>query len=257
MSDWKDDVIEQISIALYLLESGLETAERLSMIITDNAVEFTLKAYVETEQRGVGSGKLISKKDWEQKKSRFPELVDFVLNLENTTADKTKILEYHDLRNGLYHDRKTLSIKPKKILAYIEQCKIILYDFAKFSLSDAGWQGNVNDIKIQIERKTAKSKKPLIRYDCSSKLPKFNTAENLNDTDAVMIDIDCYTVTEGDAPTIQQLESILTMSRHPIDQATINKRISHLRGKKLMRKDVLKLDPDGYKNLQEKFFIDS
>ena len=81
MSGWKDDVVEQLAISQFLLQSKAETAERLSMIIVDNAVEYLLKAYVEVEINGVGSGagKVVRRQDWENNiRPSFDKLLDLI-----------------------------------------------------------------------------------------------------------------------------------------------------------------------------------
>jgi hypothetical protein len=260
MSGWKEDIIEQLAISQYILQSKVDTAERLSMIIVDNAVEFLLKAYVEVEINGIGSesGKIIKRKDWETNiRPSFDKLLNFVLKLKTNNADETKILEYHRIRNNLYHTGLPMSVKENKINAYVKQCQILLSDLIGITLSESGWQSQIKQIDKEIREKRGKINKPLVRYDCTQTLPKFIIHEKINDTDAVMFAIDCFTSTEGNPPTLKELERILTMSKHRLDQKTIGKNLSHLRKRKLIDKDNHYLEPEGNEDLSKRFFIDS
>lgn len=151
MSNWKDDIVEQISISQYLLDSKVETAERLSMIIVDNTAEYILKAYVELEKRLVG--KQIKKKDWEEKKRFFESLIDYVYSIATINADKQKILEYHDIRNNLYHQGLPLSVKPSKILSYVVECKTLLNDLVGFKMSENSWKMKEKEVRKEFEKK--------------------------------------------------------------------------------------------------------
>ena len=259
MSGWKDDIIEQIAVSQYLLQSKVETAERLSMIIVDNAVEYLLKAYVEVEINGVGSGanKVVRRRNWEDDiRSSFDKLLDFVFSIKSCSGDKVKILEYHRIRNSLYHTGLPISVKEKKINAYVIQCQILLSDLIGFTLSESGWKSRIKLIDKEIREKQGKINKPLVKYDCTGDLPKFVTDESIKDTDAVMLSIDCFTSTEGDEPTLEQLERILTKSRHRLDQRTISKNLTHLRKRRLLNKTTNYLEPEGNEEIKKKFFID-
>ncbi|MHB9159863.1 MAG: hypothetical protein ACYC6W_03160 [Nitrosotalea sp.] len=228
------------------------------MIIVDNAVEYVLKAYVEIELNGVGSGtgKVIKRTDWEEKKQSFDKLLEFVLSIKKCNVDEKKILEYHRVRNSLYHTGLPLSVKGSKIDAYVQQCKLLLSDLIGFSLSETGWKSRINLIDTEMKKQQGKISKPLIRYDCSGSLPKFLTDGSIKDTDAVMLAIDCFTSTEGKEPTLEQLESILTMSRHRLDQKTISKNMAHLRKRKLIDKKRYYLQSEGTDAIKKNFFID-
>lgn len=254
MSNWKDDVVEQICISHVLLTSKIETAERLAMIIVDNAVEYTLKAYVELEIRSVG--KKIKKKDWEETKKYFESLVNYVYSIVNITADKSKILEYHDLRNHLYHEGIPLSVKPSKIEAYIQQYRILLKDLVGIQLTSGTWERKTKEVENRLIKKVTAYGKILIKYNNESDLPKFISNDDVKDTDALMLALDCHVVSKGIAPSIDELENILARSRHRLDTKTICKRLSYLRDKKLVYKDTDILQPEANRKLRDKFLID-
>lgn len=71
-----------------------------------------------------------------------------------------------------------------------------------------------------------------------------------------MLALDCHVVSKGTGPTIPELETLLTRSRHRLDEETICKRLSYLRDKKLVYKDANILQPEVNKILHKKFLID-
>lgn len=106
MPIWLDDLVEQIATSMVLAESGTETGGRLAFIIVDNAVEFLLKAYVESETQLVGHNRVISKQDWERKKESFPQVLQFVYSQFTISVPESDIVSWHNVRNKLYHEGK-------------------------------------------------------------------------------------------------------------------------------------------------------
>ena len=83
MQTWLEDVIEQICIARILRDSKTISSHRLAMILVDNAIEFLIKVHGEN----IIPSKVLSRKDWEEKKRHFEDLVSLVIS-------KTKVLTY-------------------------------------------------------------------------------------------------------------------------------------------------------------------
>ena len=255
MAIWLDDLLEQIATSMALADSGNPTGKRLAFIIVDNAVEYLMKAYVENETQLIGSGKAIKKTDWDDLKENFKRLIAFVFKqFPSTTASQTDIQSYHDVRNSLYHEAKPISVEAKEVSKYIEQFKTLLNDLQKFKMSDDQWHKKAYDVSRMIARKEAQTK-IVIKYSIENGLARFRTDAPLKDTEALMHGLHTFANYMGLEPTITDLERLLVMSGHPIEQSVIMKRLNHLKSTRMILKSKLLLDPKGLKKLKEKFVI--
>jgi len=259
MTIWLDDLLDQISTAIVLAESGTETGKRLSFIIVDNAVEYLMKAYVESEARlvGQGMGKKIAKSDWEKKKRNFEDVLDFVYVEFKINASKTDILSYHNVRNKLYHDGLPISVNLRTIYRYMDQLKLLLKDLHDFEMTNDQWIKAAHDISKLIVGEEAKSSRNVIKYINQNGLIRFETDLSLADTVAISHAINAFSNNNGTEPSVEDIEIILAMSGHPLEGSVIRKRLDHLRssGKLLLTKRLLK--PSSVNDLKKKFVIHS
>lgn len=254
MAIWLDDLLEQIATSMALADSETETGKRLSFIIVDNAVEFLMKAHVESEAQMVGFGKKISKPDWENKKKYFEQVLDFVYSNFTITASKTDILSYHDVRNKLYHEGKPLSVSPKTISTYIDQLKILLNDLHKFKMSDDQWRKRAYDVSQMIAQKEAQTK-IIITYSNNNGQTRFKTDDIMMDTEAILHAIHAYSHYFGTGPSLDEIEAILARSSHALENSVISKRLHNLKKGRLILKSKTLLDPKAVDKLRKKFAI--
>ncbi len=256
MAIWLDDLLEQIAAAIALADSGTETGKRLSFIIVDNAVEFLMKAYVESESQLVGFGKKISKPDWENKKKYFEQVLDVVFSNFTITASKIDILSYHDVRNKLYHEGKPLSVSPKIIPKYIGELKTLLNDLHKFKMSDDQWRKRAYDVSQMIAQKEAQTK-TVITYSNEAGQTRFKTDVTMKDTEAIMHAIHAFSHYFGTGPSLDEIEAILTRSGQATEKSVICKRLDHLKSSKMILKSKILLDPKAVEKLRKKYAINA
>lgn len=255
MAIWLDDLLEQIATSMVLADSGTETGKRLSFIIVDNAVEFLMKAYVESEAQLVGSGKAISKQDWDNRKQSFFKVLDFVFNqFPSITASKTDILSFHNVRNDLYHEGKPLSVGANTVSKYVEQLKTLLYDLHKFKMSDDQWRKMAYDVSKKIAQKEAQTR-IVITYSNENGQTRFDTDAYLKDTEAIIHALNTFSSYFGTEPSLEDIESILARSCHATEKKVITKRLDYLKKSGMILKSKRMPDPKAIKNLKEKFAI--
>lgn len=255
MAIWLDDLVEQIATSMVLTECGTETGKRLAFIIVDNAVEFLMKAFVESEARIVGHGKPISKKDWENKKHYFEQVLDVVYGHFTITASRTDILAYHDVRNDLYHQGKPLSANSTAISSYTTLLKIMLKDLHGFDMKSDDWIKRALLVSKKIAHEETISSKKVIKYVNQNGLLRFETDLDLKDTLAICHAIYEYSIHNGREPNIDDIELILAMSGHPLERNVIQKRISHLRNNGKLIKTKRMLTSNAVRELKKSFAI--
>ena len=256
MAIWLDDLLEQVATATVLADSKTETGKRLAFIIVDNAVEFLMKGYVESESQLVGFGRPITRADWENKKKYFEQVLDVVFGNFTVTASRTDILSYHDVRNKLYHEGKPLSVSPNTISKYINQLLTLLNDLHHYRLTDDQWRKKAYDVSQMIAQKEAQTK-TVITYSNVNGQTRFKTDVTMMDTEAIMHAIHAYSHYFGSGPSLDEIELILNRSSQAIEKSVINKRLDHLKSKKMLLKSKLLLDPKAVEKLRKKYAINT
>jgi hypothetical protein len=123
---WTSGPREVLEHGLDLLATGTDASRRLALISIDNAVELMVRTYLSLPKRV--SKLSISRKDFEELASSFPNLLD---GLERHCPAKLDgvnlgVIEwYHRLRNDLYHQAGSLSISQDKVEIYSELAKAL------------------------------------------------------------------------------------------------------------------------------------
>jgi hypothetical protein len=125
---WAAGPRELLDHAFTHLTDGKAFDFRIAMISIDNAVELTIKTYLNlpTRIRGVEGP---SRKRVEEASSSFPALLDL---LEEYAGNKLSGIElgdievYHRLRNTLYHDGNGVTVDPEYVDSYLQIAKILL-----------------------------------------------------------------------------------------------------------------------------------
>jgi hypothetical protein len=124
------------------------------MILVDNAVEFIIKVHGE----GLFYKKQLSltKKDWEDVKPVFATLVKTVLPRTSASSFQQDIIDYHNIRNALYHSTNPLSVEPKKINDYMDiACKLLETIFG-FQKSEEEWKKTTEGIQSTLLPKSGR-----------------------------------------------------------------------------------------------------
>jgi len=238
MPIWLEDVIEQVCIADILKDSKTTSGRRLSMILVDNAVEFMVKVHGE---RLVHNKQLLNKKDWEERKRFFGKLVSAVLPETKAASYQQEILEYHGIRNDLYHGTNPLSVEPRKIDCYLDIARKILQLIFDFTLTEGEWKQRTEGIQQTLLPKT-EAKGLVSFFDTDDGLAKMQTGSKLKDTDAILLMIYGLQLKTGKAPKdTEELEKCLNYSGHPIRRERLTVNISHLRGANRINKGELTL----------------
>jgi hypothetical protein len=207
------------------------------MILVDNVVEFVIKVHGES----IIPSKLLSRKEWEEKKRHFEELVCQVIPRTKAASYQQEILDYHKIRNDLYHGTTPLSVEPDKISRYMEiTCRILEYVF-DLSMTEEEWKGRTEGIQAillpRIERKG------LVNFSLTEDgFAKMQTELKLKDTEAILLMIYGFTLKTGNAPeNTKQLGKCLNYSGHPIKLERLRVNIAHLRSANKISKDELAL----------------
>lgn len=252
MEIWLEDIIEQICTANILVEGKTSSGKRLAMIIVDNAVEFSLKAYVESYRRLVG--KEIKRKDWEQTKRNFEEVLNFVdaqLAQSGTSINKNEILHNHDMRNDLYHGAKPFSVEPKVILRYIKTAKDLLKNLFGLEMSKEKWDEHTKSIKNAILGEEILRIKKIEFNKTEEGIVRMKAEKRMGERTVVCLVIDGFISKIGRPSNLDELETSLNLSDQGIKRDRLNSRISELRKRKLIEKKELRLTSKGRKWLKE------
>jgi hypothetical protein len=245
-----DDIIEQICISTVLMESTTLSGKRLSMIVIDNAVEFMLKAYGDTQL----IGKVVKKEEWEKKKEGFKQLLDFVFLHAKVTVNAQDVLDYHNLRNGLYHEALPYSVEPAKLKDYIGKAQTLVEELFGKKLTDKEWKHRIETARLGV---TAKQKAKLIEFDkVDDNHIKIVAEVPLKDIDAICLAIHGFDVVLGRTPTLDELEASLGFSGQSIrPRDKLTNQIAQLRARGILNKGEYSLSSGARNKLTKKFFI--
>ena len=247
-----DDIIEQICISSVLMESTTLSGKRLSMIVIDNAVEFMLKAYGDTQLVGKG---VIGKQDWEKKKGIFKQLLDFVFLHMKSSVNPQDVLDYHNLRNGLYHEALPYSVETPKLKDYIGKAQTLLGELFGRTFTDREWKHRIEKARLGL---AAKRKAKLVEFAKvdENHVKILTEALPLKDVDAICLTIHGYDVELGRTPTLDELETSLGFSGQSIrPRGKLTNQIGQLRERGVLNKGEYSLSTGARNKLTQKFFI--
>lgn len=250
---WLEDVIEQLCIARILRDSKTISGRRLSMILIDNAVEFMIKVHGESlfHKKQLS----LSKKDWEETKPVFSSLVNSVLPRTRASSFQQEIIDYHNMRNALYHGTNPLSVEPKKINDYMDiACKLLdlIFGFAK---SEDEWKKTTENMQAILLPKGEKIELVSFSNERDGTV-RMRTSKTPTDTDAILLMIYGITQETGKPPeNNEQLEKCLNRSGHSIESKRLRVNISHLRAQKKIEKGKLALKSKGRDYVKERYSV--
>jgi hypothetical protein len=251
MPIWLEDVIEQICIARILRDGKTTSGRRLSMILVDNAVEFMIKVHGES----IIAGKILSRKEWEEKKRRFEDLVGLVIPRTKAISYQQQIIDYHKIRNDLYHGTNPLSVEPDKINNYMDiACKILERIF-NYTMIEKEWKQRTEGIQQSLLSKT--ETKGLVNFsNTDDGLAKMQTDLKLKDTEAILLMIYGFMLKTGNAPKdLTQLGKCLNYSGHQIKLELLRVKISQLRSANKINKSELTLTASTRNYIKTKYSV--
>lgn len=261
-----EDVKNQLSIATIMMESPVGTANKLSFIIIDNAVEYMLKVFVD-KNKLAAKGKRVGKKqipaaDWADIKSNFWELIWFVESkskLNKTMAQS--IFDYHDeIRNELYHEAKPQTAYHDDIKKYLRLAKDLLTILFSITLDEQAWKQHAEYVRQRIFGKKVKlpviSERRQVKVDISKPIVTFKTEAKLSTPEIILIVVYGY-VSNHQMPTANQIIDSFKFSHRDTPKKTITNRLNELVSKNRLGKENehYLMKPDGHEILKEKFDI--
>jgi hypothetical protein len=251
MQTWLDDVTEELCIASILRDSKTVSGLRLAMILVDNVIEFVIKVHGEN----IIPSKVTPRKDWEEKKRHFEELVGLVIPRTKASAYQQQILDYHKIRNDLYHGSTPLTVAPDKINDYMDIARKLLDLIFGFTMKDEEWKRKTGFTGASLVPKA--EKKGLVNFTTTEDgLAKMVTNTRLKDTDAILLMIYGSLLKIGRPPmNNEELGRSLNYSGHPIKQGRLAVNIAHLRTAKKINRGELTLTTKARDTVKKKFFV--
>lgn len=114
---WANGSLELLNHGLNHIKEGKEFDFRIAMISIDNSVELSIKTYFSQNRRSLN----LSRKDLQQSKRYFPQLLDIFgnnnrINISNEDLDAIEF--YHSIRNNLYHEGAGINVQENIVKAY-------------------------------------------------------------------------------------------------------------------------------------------
>jgi len=221
------------------------------MILVDNVVEFIIKVHGEN----IVSGKLLPKKDWEEKKRNFEWLIGEVIPRTKAASYQQEILDYHKIRNELYHGTKPLSVEPDKINSYMSIAHKLLELIFGYTITEEEWKQRTNGTQAIMLPKS--EKEGLVKFfNADDGLAKMETNLHLKDTEAILLMIYGFMLRTGKAPeNAEQLGKCLNYSGHPIKLERLRVNISHLRRANKINRDELTLTTPTRNYIKSKYVV--
>jgi hypothetical protein len=251
-----DDIIEQICVSCVLMESTSLSGKRLSMIVIDNAVEFMMKAYGDTQLLGrIVGGKKLGKQEWENIKANFKPLLDFVFLNGKVSVNGQDVLDYHNLRNGLYHEPLPYSVETPKLKDYIGKAQTLLGELFGKIFTEKEWKHRIEKARLGL---TAKQKAKLIEFAKvdDNHIKIIAEALPMRDVNAICLTVHGFDVVLGRTPTLDELEASLGFSGHSIrPRDKLTNQIKQLRAREILNKGEYSLTSGSRKGLTKKFFV--
>lgn len=241
LQPWVEDAVEQLAFGQLIHSSSNPSVRRLALIVIDNAVEVTLKGYVEFEKRIEFFS--LKRQDWEDHyKPYLKKTLDLVVDRTRVPVDRQLVLGFHETRNQLYHDPKLLSVEASDLAKYLQEAKSLVSQLYHFEPNEPNWLEISTTLTTSLfPRPEPQRSVTAVRRDDGSF--KLNGLTGLSDPDAVAIAIHWALAERGVIPNMREVREILRLSgRTP---ANLSESISRLRRRGLLQRSRLALTPSG------------
>jgi len=256
---WLTDAIDQIALSEYLAKSAISCGQRFGLIAVDNAMEFMLIAYVEVYKRLVGGHRPggIPKRDWQNKKRNFEDLLSYVCSLEpNLTKHEDDINRYHNLRNGLYHSGNPTTVSPTRVMKYAKLGREVLLILFSIGFARNEWEEHVGNVGLAL---VSPDISPRIRREVSFELEddlvRYSTEGQPSAKQAICLALQGHGVLTGGYPDRDVLLKSVALSGYPLTRPVLTARLSDLRREGWIRKNALQLTAKGLRELQKDYLV--
>jgi hypothetical protein len=259
MKDWLEDAIDQIALGDFLADSSLSCGQRFGLIAVDNAIEFMLNAYVEVDRQLVGGRKpgSITRKEWADKSSKFPVLVNFVVGLQPNLADlEDEINRRHKFRNDLYHTGLPKTTSAKQVHSHSKLARQVLSTLYGIDPSAEEWPDKVASIgNTLLEGGPSPTLRHEVTFEKVDDTVRFTCSEQPNARDAIALAIFGFVTRKAEAPDRSQLAKSLALSGNTSSPTVVSNRLSDLRRDKWVKRGELALTAKGRKELAKTYLI--
>jgi hypothetical protein len=189
------------------------------------------------------------------KRDSFKQTLDAVVLASKMSVNPQDILDYHNLRNGLYHEALPYSVETPKLKDYIDKAQTMLGELFGRSLNEKEWRHRIEKAKLGV---AAKEKAKLVEYEKVDDAHIKITIEGiaLKDVDAICLAIYGFDVVLGRMPVLDELEASLAFSGHPIrPRSKLTNQIAQLKARGVMNKGEFSLSSSARNKLTKKFFV--
>jgi len=207
------------------------------MIILDNAVECSFRAYILNEKRLVGRYKPIKPTQWATDKESFAAVMNHAYNHCQSTLlpDKNDIMHFHDTRNELYHRAKPITVTTNVIRKYLGFEKVILKELFGFSTTDDAWDEQATSVRNAFQERPKQILVPLeFRKEAGN--ARVDGVQALDQKEVIPIVMHCFSILFTRNPTTDELVDSMTVSGVPIGRGTLAVQLVSLRRNKAVKK---------------------
>jgi hypothetical protein len=154
MDLWIKEIVEQIALGISLKESKLDSSNRLALIVVDNAVEFGVKFYANTNS-------LLPKRELTSNDALY-RVLELLEKSNKIQADLSRrIKKFHDTRNNLYHGADITTVLDKVINEYVKDSKELFKILFNIQMKESDWQRSVNDVRKELTKVNVSLKEPV------------------------------------------------------------------------------------------------
>lgn len=251
MEIWLEDVVEQLTLARILRNAETVSGKRIAMILVDNVVEFVIKVHGED----IIPGKLLKRNEWDEKKRHFDQLVSLVLAKTKVSAYSQEILDYHELRNSLYHGTVPITVDGSKVDDYRGIAEGLLFHIFKIGISEDAWKLRTGLIQGKLAPSKSKPGITVAFIKTDDNVVKFESSILVKDRDAIRLVMHGFAKTFGRTPKLDELSKSLNYSGHLIKKGVLLNHISRLRNAGRVQRKELSLTADGRRGLLSKYNI--
>jgi hypothetical protein len=257
MKPWLKDVPDQLGLALLLSKGRISCGERIGLIVVDNAVEYMLVAYVESHRRIVGGGKSISRRDWTEKKRNFEPLLEFVISQCSALSHyRDDILNFHELRNSVYHTGQPVSVKEEKVRDYAKLARDVFNILFGQNLTAELLEQTSLGIQAALAREPKVEPEPRMAFEKADGRVHLKTNVHISNPDAICLVLYGFGREHERAPSSDELLCSLSGSGFTLTKDILSSRLYELRRKGRVSKNDFSLTSPGRKYVVETFRID-
>ncbi len=249
MEKWIKEIVEQVCIGQVLLDSKLESGNRLALITVDNAVEFALKFHA-SHERLLRPNELNSN-------DAFFRIIDLITPSKISVDDAKDIKQYHNHRNTLYHGAQLTTVQPRLVIDYIAMAKKLFISLFQYSATEKVWATQVNQVRKALVRDVGILETVIFEEKTvdSLKLVQMKVTSTPMTTESILLAIHGYNTIFARSPTSEELERSLKLSGVPITNQSLMVNVSQQRNAKNIERDSLTLKSAAIDKLKKRYLF--